>query len=61
MLNLASEATFDGDEAMTTPGRPSQRKGVELSASYKPFLWLRLDGDFSGHPCTLCRRRQRHW
>jgi hypothetical protein len=47
VLNLASEATFDGDEAMTTPGRPSQRKGIELSASYKPLAWLRLDGDFA--------------
>jgi hypothetical protein len=47
VLNLASEATFDGDEAETTPGRPSQRKGIELSASYKPLPWLRLDGDFA--------------
>jgi len=47
VLNLASEATFSGDEAVTTPGRPSQRKGIELSASYKPFPWLRLDGDFA--------------
>jgi TonB-dependent receptor-like protein len=47
VLNLASEATFSGDEAVTTPGRPSQRKGIELSASYKPLPWLRLDGDFA--------------
>ena len=47
VLNLDSEATFSGDEAVTTPGRPSQRKGVELTASYKPFPWLRLDGDFA--------------
>ena len=47
MLNLASEATFDGDEAVTTPGRPSQRKGIELTTSYKPLPWLRLDGDFA--------------
>jgi hypothetical protein len=47
VLNLASEATFDGDEAETMPGRPSQRKGIELSASYKPLPWLRLDGDFA--------------
>jgi hypothetical protein len=47
VLNLASEATFDGDEAVTTPGRPSQRKGIELTASYKPLPWLRLDGDFA--------------
>ena len=31
----------------TTPGRPSQRKGIELTASYKPLPWLRLDGDFA--------------
>jgi len=47
VLNLDSEATFSGDEAVTTPGRPSHRKGIELSASYKPFPWLRLDGDFA--------------
>jgi hypothetical protein len=47
VLNLNSEATFSGDEAVTTPGRPSQRKGSELSASYKPLPWLRLDGDFA--------------
>jgi outer membrane receptor protein involved in Fe transport len=47
VLNLASEATFNGDEAVTTPGRPSQRKGIELTASYKPLPWLRLDGDLA--------------
>jgi hypothetical protein len=47
VLNLDSEARFSGDEAVTTPGRPSQRKGIELTASYKPFSWLRLDGDFA--------------
>src|SRR5260370_3409973 len=47
VLDLASEATFSGDEAVTTPGRPSQRKGIELTASYKPLPWLRLDGDFA--------------
>jgi hypothetical protein len=35
VLNLASEATFDGDEALTTPGRPSQRKGIELAEDAK--------------------------
>jgi hypothetical protein len=47
VLNLASEGTFNGDGAVTTPGRPSQRKGIELTASYKPLPWLRLDGDFA--------------
>jgi hypothetical protein len=36
-----------GYEAVTAPGRPSQRKGIELTASYKPLSWLRLDGDFA--------------
>jgi outer membrane receptor protein involved in Fe transport len=47
VLNLNSVATFSGDEAVTAPGRPSQRKGIELNASYKPLPWLRLDGDFA--------------
>jgi outer membrane receptor protein involved in Fe transport len=44
-LDLANEATFDGDEAVTTPGRPSVRRGVELSAFYRPLAWLIVDGD----------------
>jgi hypothetical protein len=63
VLNLASEATFDGDEAVTTPGRPSQRKGIELTASYKPLDWLQLDGDFAETHARLRQwryRRRRH-
>ena len=47
VLNLDSEATFSGDQTVTTPGRPSHHHGIELSASYKPLPWLRLDGDFA--------------
>jgi TonB dependent receptor/TonB-dependent Receptor Plug Domain len=47
VLDLDSEATFNGDEAGTQPGRPSRRTGVEFSASYKPLDWLRFDGDFA--------------
>ena len=35
--NLANEATFDGDEAVTSVGRPSNRTGIELSARYAPL------------------------
>ncbi len=45
VLDLDSEATFDGDEAETTPGRPSRRIGFELSAAYAPLAWLHVDGD----------------
>jgi len=47
VLNLNGEATLDGAEVVTVRGRPSQRKGIELAASYKPLPWLRLDGDFA--------------
>jgi TonB dependent receptor/TonB-dependent Receptor Plug Domain len=47
VLDLASEATFDGDEAGTTPGRPSRRQGIELSAAYKPLPWLGVAGNFA--------------
>ncbi len=46
-LDLASEATFSGDEAGTTPGRPSRRIGIELSTAYRPLPWLGLDGAFA--------------
>ena len=62
LLDLAGEATLDGDEAVTTPGRPSQRKGIELSGSYKPLSWFRLDGDFADqidylYPSQLANER----
>jgi len=47
VLDLDSEATFDGDEAGTAPGRPSRREGVELSADYRMFSWLALNGNFA--------------
>ncbi len=47
VLDLASEATFDGDSAGTSVGRPSRRTGVELSGSYAPLDWLSFTGDFA--------------
>lgn len=47
VLELDSEATFDGDEAETTPGRPSRRQGVDLSATYRVLPWLELNGNFA--------------
>ncbi|HEY1505450.1 MAG TPA: TonB-dependent receptor [Stellaceae bacterium] len=47
VLNLDSEATFDGDSAGTSVGRPSRRTGVELSGSYAPLDWLSFTGDFA--------------
>ena len=59
VLNLASEATFDGDEAVTTPGRPSQRKGIELTTSYKPLALAAPRRRFRRHSRALRQWRQR--
>jgi outer membrane receptor protein involved in Fe transport len=47
VLDLASEATFDGDSAGTSVGRPSRRTGIELTGSYAPLDWLSFTGDFA--------------
>ena len=47
LLDLASEATFDGDSAGTAVGRPSRRTGIELSGSYALLDWLSFNGDFA--------------
>ena len=47
VLDLASEATFDGDSAGTGVGRASRRTGVELSGSYTPLPWLSFNGNIA--------------
>jgi len=47
VLNLDSEATFNGDQAVTTAGRPSTRTGIELTAAYTPLPWLSFNGNFA--------------
>ena len=46
-LDLDSELTFSGDAASTSAGRPSRRRGVEISLFYTPFPWLIVDADFA--------------
>jgi hypothetical protein len=46
-LDLASEATFNGDQAETSAGRPSRRQGIEVSTFYAPLPWLIVDADFA--------------
>ncbi|MBV9553409.1 MAG: TonB-dependent receptor plug domain-containing protein [Alphaproteobacteria bacterium] len=47
VLDLDSEATFNGDEAGTATGRPSRRVGVEFSADYRVVDWLALNGNLA--------------
>jgi opacity protein-like surface antigen/outer membrane receptor protein involved in Fe transport len=44
-LHQASELIFDGDTGTTVPGPPSLRTGVEITNTYRPLPWLRLDAD----------------
>jgi len=38
VLDQASELFFDGDTGDTTPGRPSQRTGIEFTNDYRPVV-----------------------
>lgn len=46
-LGLDSELLFVGDAGTTEPGRPSLRRGVEVSAVYSLPRWVSLDADLS--------------
>lgn len=47
-LDYNSELLFAGDAGSTADsGRPSRRKGVELSNYYKLVTWLTVDGDIA--------------
>ncbi len=47
ILDQASELFFDGDTGDTTPGRPSQRTGIEFTNDYRPVSWAHLDADLA--------------
>jgi len=44
-IDLNSENQFEGDSGTTVFGRPSRRIGVEIANHYKPYSWLKFDGD----------------
>jgi len=46
-LDLDSELLFIGDAGLTEPNRASERRGVELSALYRPLDWLIADVDYA--------------
>jgi outer membrane receptor protein involved in Fe transport len=46
-LDIDSELLFVGDAGTTEPSRPSQRRGVELTADYSPRPWLKLDASYA--------------
>jgi opacity protein-like surface antigen/outer membrane receptor protein involved in Fe transport len=46
-LRQNSELFFDGDTGTTVPGPPSLRTGIEITNTYQPVSWLRLDADLA--------------
>jgi outer membrane cobalamin receptor len=45
--DFSSELTFDEDEGQDEANAPSRRRGVEVSAQYRPFRWLELNTDLA--------------
>jgi hypothetical protein len=46
-LHQQSELFFDGDTGDTSPGRPSQRTGIEFTNDYRPVSWMHVDADLA--------------
>jgi outer membrane receptor protein involved in Fe transport len=46
-LSLASELVFVGDAGTTEPSRPSERRGFELTSSWRPTSSWEIDSDIS--------------
>jgi hypothetical protein len=46
-LHQQSELFFDGDTGDTSPGRLSQRTGIEFTNDYRPVSWAHIDADLA--------------
>ena len=46
-LHQNSELVFEGDTGTTSPGPPSVRTGIEITNSYQPVSWMRVDADLA--------------
>jgi opacity protein-like surface antigen/outer membrane receptor protein involved in Fe transport len=46
-LHQNSELVFEGDTGTTSPGPPSVRTGIEITNSFQPVSWFRLDADLA--------------
>ncbi|WP_022678535.1 TonB-dependent receptor [Novosphingobium sp. B-7] len=46
-IDFASELTYSADAGQTEAGRPSRRRGLELSAQYRPLPWLELNSNLA--------------
>ncbi|MDB5712970.1 MAG: TonB-dependent receptor [Sphingomonadales bacterium] len=46
-IDFASELTYNADAGQTEAGRPSRRRGVEITGQYRPFRWLELNANLA--------------
>jgi outer membrane receptor protein involved in Fe transport len=46
-IEFASELIYDQDMGMDEAQAPSKRRGVEISAQYRPFPWVELNTDIA--------------
>lgn len=42
-----SELAYNQDQGEDSPGAPSRRQGIEVSAQYRPFPWIELNTDLA--------------
>lgn len=46
-MDFESELTYSADAGQTEAGRPSRRRGVEITAQYRPAPWLEINGNLA--------------
>jgi outer membrane receptor protein involved in Fe transport len=46
-IEFASELVYDQDMGMDQANAPSKRRGIEVSAQYRPFPWIELNTDLA--------------
>jgi hypothetical protein len=44
-MEFTSELTYNADAGQTEAGRPGRRRGLELTAQYRPFRWIELNAN----------------
>lgn len=46
-MEFTSELTYNADVGQTEAGRPGRRRGLELTAQYRPFRWIELNANIA--------------
>ncbi|MFL5298151.1 MAG: TonB-dependent receptor domain-containing protein, partial [Phenylobacterium sp.] len=46
-MEFDSELTYNADAGQTEAGRPGRRRGLEVTAQYRPFRWIELNANIA--------------